>query len=886
MLLPLCVALLAAPATFSAPPPDPQLVRLLTQRSGGAALELRLDARGHVALARGPLGALTASDPLQFLRARGTALGLRKDESLQLAHDERDEAGNRHLRISRSLHGVPVAFDQLRLHAGPGGGVYALEAETSDLASFHYAPPAFHPLQAVQLATGGYQGRFTSPPSTDLVIVGERLEGVTGSHLAYRVRVSFPARPGEVPVSEEVYLDAHTGAELGRLSQVFTAGTPITVNDTNLENQTVALNAAQYSDGIALQDLVTLQASGGQLFTLSGIAQTVYTTKTAGAGFGDPMAVNVADNVRKAIAFDLATFGWNKWNFNQTPSTAGGVLLGITHEGDHLANAFFTTTVNNGQVYGSMHYGDGDGNILTNTAACLDITGHEIGHGIVQGTAGLVYHNQSGAMNEHFADVFGWLLDPGNDTIGEGCTGPGLGYQPLRDLCHPAQGASPQPETMAQYVSSPDTDDGDHGGVHTNSGIPNKAACLFRNATDFATVGKVWFRALSQHLGPSAVFTDLVTATQTSCTELSLGSAACTALTNAWASVGLATATSGTTCPPNSSPTSSGQCACNAGYHVNAAQSGCDPDPAPTCPSHAHAVGAACYCDTGFAPDAAGTSCVPANSDAACGANAHVEGGACVCDECYQYNASKTGEGQSCTAIPGCAVCTDPLKVSQGGACVCEAGTKADSSGACQPVPGTCGNENYAGRCAGKVLIYCNEYDSAGNPLPASQISVSEIDCSKNTALTTCDISPVDGTFDCVAPKSNCGSVPATGACSGNTAQICDNGVLKTYDCGANGCSGYTYQGVPVDFCNLCPPHASLQSLADGGSACYCNAGYQVDSTGTACVAVSGADGGTGGGADAGPGGSSGSSGCASGGVGFPALLALLALAASRRRKA
>jgi bacillolysin len=883
MLIPFCVVVLLAAA------PVKLVSRAdIARQLGKGVTEIDYDGHGRVKLVRGAL-ATANGDVLQFLRDRAAPLGLRADEALAITRDERDPQGARHLRVSRSINKVPVAFDQIRVHASAQGVIYALESETSPLGEFSYGPPSLHPRRALQLATGSYQGRFEQPPETDLMIVGERLEGVSGAHLAYRVRVAFPPRPGEVPVIEEVYIDAHSGKQLGRLSLVFTDGTPITLSDTDLDGRAVTLNAAQYNDGIALQDLMTLKASGGQLLTFSGIARAIYTTKSAGAGFGDAAAVNVADYVRRAVQFDLDTFGWNRWDYNAAPSAAGGTLVGITHEGDHLANAYFTTVTANGRVIGTAHFGDGDGQTIVGLARCLDIVGHEVGHGIVAGTAGLVYHNQSGALNEHFADVFGWMLDSGNDTIGEGCTGAQLNFVPMRDMCHPAKSARAQPENMADYQTSPDTAEGDHGGVHGNSGIPNRAACLMRNATNFNTLGKIWFRALTQHLGQTSVFADMVQATATACTELAMGSAVCGKLNDAWVQVGLATPTAptGNTCPPNSSPHGA-SCACNVGYHVNTAGTGCDADPAATCPLHAHAVGTDCYCDTGYAPNAAANACVPANSGAACGDHGHVEAGACVCDECYQYNASRNGEGQVCTPVPGCAICTDPLKKSSGGACVCEPGTQAGGNGSCQPIQGNCGQENYAGRCVGNTLVYCHDSDGPGHPLPPAQVIIQEIDCSKNTNRTICGISPVDGTFDCVLPRTNCGSVPATGTCAGNTAQLCDNGVLKSFDCGANGCSSYVFEGIPVNFCNLCPPNATFQDHHDGGGACTCNAGYVVDSTGTRCVAASGgSDGGinTDGGIGLAPK-PSGGGGCSSAGGSLFVLLAALAFGLWARRSA
>jgi bacillolysin len=804
----------------------------LESQLGEGPVEVKYTGRGQVRLVRGQVGPLR-TDVVGLVRERQGPLGLRADEALSVVSDERDALGGRHVRVRRSIQGVPVAFDEVRVHLDAAGQATSLEAELSDLSAFTYRPPSVMLQRAREVATGGYRGKYLDGPATQLVIVGDRLEGVSGAHVAFKVRSIYPAQPGKVPVGEEVYVDAHSGAVLARLPAVFTAGgAPVTVQDRDLGGALVTLNATQYTDGVALQDVATLSASGGQLFTLDGSASNnLYAVKTLGASFGDPMATNVADNVRKAIAFDLATFGWNRWDFTKTPSGLGGVLAGIAHSGTNLANAYFTVVNNNGQTYGSMNYGDGDGNTILNTARCLDISGHEIGHGIVQGTAGLVYHNQSGALNEHFADVFGWMLDPGNDTIGEGCTGPGLQNRPLRDMCNPANVAIPQPADMAHYVSAPDTDQGDHGGVHTNSGIPNHAACLFRNSSDLATVGRVWFQALSRHLGSTSTFQDMVDATGTSCTELALGASTCGALADAWAAVGLATTGGGggTSCPPNSTANGT-QCFCDTGYHVNAAGTGCDPDSSTVCTAHAHAVGTDCYCDTGYAPDASGSSCVSTSSSASCGANSHREGTSCVCDSCYQFAASPNGEGQVCVAVAGCAVCADPLQTPSSGACVCETGT-TPSGATCVGVPGDCGNENYAGRCDGSVLVYCDDTQvSQGTPKV-----IRTIDCSQNGTKNQCGLSPTIGSYDCVAP---CGTVPATGVCVGNTGEICDLGVLASYDCGANGCGNYTYQGVQVQFCNLCPPNATASLDSSGTVSCACNPGYQEDSSHTRCVAT------------------------------------------------
>ncbi len=57
-----------------------------------------------------------------------------------------------------------------------------------------------------------------------------------------------------------------------------------------------------------------------------------------------------------------------------------------------------------------MHFGDGDGQIFNDLDIGLDVIGHEMIHGFIQFTCGLVYEKESGAINEHLADDFGIML--------------------------------------------------------------------------------------------------------------------------------------------------------------------------------------------------------------------------------------------------------------------------------------------------------------------------------------------------------------------------------------------------------------------------------------------------------------------------------------------
>jgi hypothetical protein len=124
--------------------------------------------------------------------------------------------------------------------------------------------------------------------------------------------------------------------------------------------------------------------------------------------------------------------------------------------------------------------------IFGKNMATLDVVAHEITHGITAMSAGLIYSNQSGALDESYSDVFAAMIDTANWTIGEGTARGALRSMSNPPACllgscptpPPARG---DPDHISKLCTS--TNDfcrwaADDGGVHTNSGIPNKVAFL------------------------------------------------------------------------------------------------------------------------------------------------------------------------------------------------------------------------------------------------------------------------------------------------------------------------------------------------------------------------------------------------------------------------
>jgi Zn-dependent metalloprotease len=177
-----------------------------------------------------------------------------------------------------------------------------------------------------------------------------------------------------------------------------------------------------------------------------------------------------------------------------------------------------------------MVYGDGDGKLFERFTKSIDVIGHELTHGVTQYEASLEYADQPGALNESFSDVFGSLVKQrtlkqtakqADWLIGAGLFTPSVNGKALRSMAAPGTayddpvlGKDPQPVDMAHYVNTTD----DNGGVHINSGIPNRAFYLAATAIGgyaWKKAGKVWYVTLRDRLRPGSDFkaaADLTTA--------------------------------------------------------------------------------------------------------------------------------------------------------------------------------------------------------------------------------------------------------------------------------------------------------------------------------------------------------------------------------------
>jgi len=194
-------------------------------------------------------------------------------------------------------------------------------------------------------------------------------------------------------------------------------------------------------------------------------------------------------------------------------------LTSTVHYSSNYDNAFW-----NGS---QMVYGDKYGYALAD-----DVVGHELTHGVTEYESNLFYYYQSGAINESFSDVWGEFVDLTN---GRGYDDPGVrwllgedisGIGAIRNMQNPPAFSDPDKITSLYYY----TGASDNGGVHTNSGVNNKTACLMTDGGTFngqtitglgiTKVAKIYYEVQTNLLTSGSDYADLYNALYQGCLNL------------------------------------------------------------------------------------------------------------------------------------------------------------------------------------------------------------------------------------------------------------------------------------------------------------------------------------------------------------------------------
>ena len=254
------------------------------------------------------------------------------------------------------------------------------------------------------------------------------------------------------------------------------------------------------------------------------------------------------DAVDEAYDGTGATFDLYWEQFERDSIDGAGLPLRSTvHYGRDYDNAFWDGS--------QMIFGDGDGVVFNRFTIAVDVIGHELTHGVTDHLAALEYRGQSGALNESVSDVFGSIVKQyGLDQtaaeadwlVGAGLLADGIDGVALRSMKAPGTayddpalgGRDPQPATMEDYVETQDDD----GGVHINSGIPNRAFYLAATAFGgpaWERAGQIWYATLADpRLSSTATFAAFAARTVANAADV-LDDVAAEIVREAWGEVGI-----------------------------------------------------------------------------------------------------------------------------------------------------------------------------------------------------------------------------------------------------------------------------------------------------------------------------------------------------------
>ncbi|UFH54623.1 M4 family metallopeptidase [Spirosoma sp. KNUC1025] len=514
--------------------------------------------------------AAAMSATYQFMTQVRGLLKLENPEAhFTVARTETDELGQMHVRLTQLHQGIPVLGSELVAHLTDGdvtvlNGRYqpvpANLATIPKLALSDASDRALQDVRKTSIVRSFGDNVLNMKSSEGALCVFPLADGK--AKLAYQLTV----RPNLLERWEYV-IDAQTGDVLDKYNHTCTVVAPsVQASARDLNGVTRSFQTYQQGGTYYMIDASRPMFKASESKMPSSPVGAIWTVDARNSNSEDPKlyqltsstnadwsptAVSAHYNAGVAYDYYLNTFNRNALSGNGATMIS---LINITDDdGKGLDNAYW-----NGKI---MAYGNG--RLLKPLAGGLDVAGHEMTHGVIQNTANLQYKNQSGAINESMADVFGAMIDRSNWTIGEQVATPNLlPSGALRDLSNPNQGGKAkdpngyQPATMTQYETTAD----DNGGVHINSGIPNFAFYKFATAVGKEKAEKVYYRALTTYLVRTSQFLDLRLAVIKAAGDLFGASGAeVTAAKNAFDAVGVVEGTPTTPGKQPDLPVASGQ---------------------------------------------------------------------------------------------------------------------------------------------------------------------------------------------------------------------------------------------------------------------------------------------------------------------------------------
>ena len=470
--------------------------------------------------------------------------------NFEIERVDSDQLGNKHYRSKLFVDGIPVYGTSLIVHTDKNGNVYSINGQTdNDIPTNEWNDKIkITSKEAIRTAEIFINMKSNKPDEDKANEVEAKASAIKLDKIdyvatpkaekylynfngkwqaAYIVSLQFN---GSRPGNWKIFVNAESGYVIDSFNSI--QNTAATGTGVGVNGQTRNLNLDYSNSKYSLTDMT----KAAKIYTYN-MNNSSYETSLPGTLVTDTdttfnsvvqgAAVDAHYNI--GLVYDYFKNSLNRNSYDN----AGAAIKSSVHFGSNYNNAYWNGV--------QMVYGDGDGTQFKALSAAIDVVAHEFTHAVTEKTANLEYRSQSGALNESMSDVFGYLVE-GVVTdwqMGEDCTTPNISGDALRDLRDPT--LYNQPAHMNNYLVSPETENGDWGGVHTNSGIPNKAFYLLASTiNDNSKTSKIYYRALTTYLTSTSQFADARAALLQATTDLyGATGAEYTAVANAFTQVGV-----------------------------------------------------------------------------------------------------------------------------------------------------------------------------------------------------------------------------------------------------------------------------------------------------------------------------------------------------------
>jgi Zn-dependent metalloprotease len=476
-----------------------------------------------------------------FIADNHTVFGIDEPAiELELHSEHTDTDGRIHLVFSQMYDGIPLLNHRIALHFGADGAPYTVNGRyaptPSDIGPVH---PTLSADDASLIARADCADR------TESIRLPDNLrQFCADAERTPELVIAYDDASARHRVAWLVWIDPNLRERWRYLVDAADGS----VFDRFLLSETQASVSATGSDFLGAQRSFHTTLSGTTYYLVDNEAhfatydahgepisrfRTPTIVSSPNNTWDDAIAVSAHANARASYEYFLTAHGRDGLD---GVGVDVPIVVHYSEDGTLFDNAFW-----NGRV---IALGD-----ARPYAAALDVITHELTHGLVQYTAGLIYEFQSGALNEHFCDVFAAMVDP-DWRIGED-----LPTGAIRDLADPT--VHGLPAHMDDYREL--TINQDSGGVHINMSIPSHAC--YRVAQDIGRkkTADIWYRTLALgYLTPMAEFIDFRFAAMRAAADLyGDTSAEHAAVENAFDAVGIVGLQSAL--PPEDRPAATGE---------------------------------------------------------------------------------------------------------------------------------------------------------------------------------------------------------------------------------------------------------------------------------------------------------------------------------------